>query len=127
MSDAIEIRGLRVLGTHGVLAEEVTRPQPFEVDLELATPLRAAGSSDDLDATVDYGSVVETVRKLVETSHFQLLESLADTIAEAVLTDSRIDAVTVWVRKLRPPLAADVETVGVRITRGRDDTLRPQR
>lgn len=87
----------------------------------------AAGSSDDLDATVDYGSVVETVRKLVETSHFQLLESLADTIAEAVLTDSRIDAVTVWVRKLRPPLAADVETVGVRITRGRDDTLRPQR
>lgn len=121
MSDAIEIRGLRVLGAHGVLDEEVARPQPFEIDLDVETRLAVAATSDDLEETVDYGPIVGTVRYLVENSHFALLESLAGAIAESVLTDSRVDAVTVAVRKLRPPLAADVATVGVRITRRRAD------
>ena len=49
-----------------------------------------------------------------------LLESLAGSVADAVLgADPRIDAVTVTLRKLRPPLAVDVSTVGVAITRVR--------
>ena len=50
--DRIEIRGLRVLGTHGVLPEEQQRAQPFEVDLDLELDLRRAGRSDRLEATV---------------------------------------------------------------------------
>ncbi len=127
MSDVIEIRGLRVLGVHGVLEEEIARPQPFEIDLDIETRLAGPGSSDDLRATVDYGPVVATVRDLVERRHFSLLEALAQAIADAVLADPRVDAVTVGARKLCPPLAADVATVGVRITRRRDERSAPPR
>jgi dihydroneopterin aldolase len=121
VSDVIEIRGLRLLGAHGVLGEEIVRPQPFEIDLDIETRLDGAGASDNLEETVDYGPIVDAVRDLVEGSHFALLESLARAIADIVLADRRVDAVTVGARKLRPPLAADVTTVGVRITRRRDD------
>jgi dihydroneopterin aldolase len=120
VNDSIEIRGLRVLGAHGVLEEEVARRQPFEIDLDIETSLAAAGASDDLAKTVDYGPIVDAVRDVVEGSHFLLLESLAQAIADAVLSDPRIDAVTVGARKLRPPVPADVSTVGVRVTRRRD-------
>lgn len=121
MSDAIEVRGLRALGTHGLLEEEIERPQPFEIDLDIKMPLEDAGRSGQLDKTADYRRVVDAVRTIVEGSRFALLESLAAAIADSVLKDERIDAVTVAVRKLRPPLAADVATVGVRITRPRVD------
>jgi 7,8-dihydroneopterin aldolase/epimerase/oxygenase len=127
VTDTIEIRGLRVLATHGLLDEEIARAQPFEIDLDLETQLAGAETSDDLRETVDYGPIVATVRFLVENSHFSLLESLAHAIAEAVLDDARLDAVTVAVRKLRPPLAADVATVGVRIRRSRDEQSRSSR
>ena len=57
---------------------------------------------------------------MVAGRSFELLESLADAVAEATLaSDARITAVTVHLRKLRPPLALDLGTVGVRITRRR--------
>ena len=49
------------MGVHGVLPEEQVRPQPFEVDVELLVDLRAAGASDDLADTVDYGAVSDAV------------------------------------------------------------------
>ena len=116
--DRIRLRGLRVLGTHGVLSEERTRAQPFEVDLDLAVDLGPAVTSDRLADTVDYGEVATTVAAVVSGPSFELLESLAGAVAEAALaSDLRITAVTVHLRKLRPPLALDIGTVGVRITR----------
>ncbi len=64
-SDRIEIRGLRVLGTHGVLPEEQTRAQPFEIDLDLNLSTVAAAASDDLADTVDYSAVVDRVCAVV--------------------------------------------------------------
>jgi dihydroneopterin aldolase len=120
-SDRIEIRGLRLLGTHGVLPEERTRPQPFEVDADLVVSMVAAGSSDDLADTVDYAGVVDRIAAVVEgTTSFLLLEALAAAVADEVLaTDGRVQAVTLSLRKLQPPLPADLSTVGVRITRSR--------
>ena len=62
----IIIMGLRELGVHGVLPEEQSRPQPFEVDVELEVDLDAAGQSDDLDDTVDYSAVSEAVSRVGE-------------------------------------------------------------
>ncbi len=120
-ADRIELRGLRLLGTHGVLSEEQIRPQPFEVDLDLVVDTATAGRSDQLEDTVDYAGVVERVAAVVAGARsFRLLESLADTIASSVLEDARVIEVTVVVRKLQPPLPADIGTVGVRVTRSRD-------
>ena len=116
--DRIQLRGLRVVGTHGVLAEEQARAQPFEIDLDLAVDLALAGGSDRLSDTVDYGAVAQLAAAVVAGRSFELLESLAGAVAEAALaSDLRITAVTVHLRKLRPPLALDIGTVGVRITR----------
>jgi dihydroneopterin aldolase len=118
--DRIELRGLRALGRCGVLPEEVTRAQPLEVDLDLSLSLAAAGASDDLADTVDYGAVCQAIDDTVTAGHVQLLEHLAALLAEAVLAvDARIDAVELSVRKLRPPVPQHLASSGVRIRRGR--------
>jgi dihydroneopterin aldolase len=117
--DRIQLRGIRVLGTHGVLPEEKIRAQPFEVDLDLSVDLALAGASDRLADTVDYGGITETVAAVVSgPTSYELLESLAEAVALATLaSDLRIAAVTVGLRKLRPAIAADISSVGVQITR----------
>jgi len=117
MHDRIELRGLRVVGTHGVLPEEQSRAQPFEVDLDLEADLRDAGRSDELADTVDYGGLAERVASVVRSERHALLERLAERIAEAALADGRVRSVTVTVRKLRPPVPVDLASAGVRVVR----------
>ena len=144
--DRIELRGIRVLGRHGLLEEERKRAQPFEVDLDLELDLRAAGRTDALLDTVDYGAVAERVARLVEGEHSDLLEHLAERIARAMLAPSvprsrrspgrrsggpdgpatvpgaeAVEAVTVTIRKLRPPVAVDMASAGVAVHRRRED------
>jgi dihydroneopterin aldolase len=111
----IVIRGLRELGVHGVLPEEQTRPQPFEVDVDLTVDLTAAGESDVLDDTVDYAAVAEAVSRVVRSERHQLLERLATRIAEVCRVDERVTSVSVTVRKLHPPVRAMVDHVAVSI------------
>jgi dihydroneopterin aldolase len=115
--DRIRIAGLRELGVHGVLPEEQTRPQPFEVDVELAVDFSKAGSSDALEDTVDYSAVSEAISRVVRSERYQLLERLAERIAEVCCNDNRVTGVTVTVRKLHPPVRAMVDHVAVRIER----------
>jgi dihydroneopterin aldolase len=119
--DRIQLRGLRATGIHGVLPEEKERAQPFEIDLDLAVDLTAAASTDRLSDTVDYAVVAQAAVGVVSgPPSFELLEALAGAVAAATLaSDLRIAEVTVHLRKLQPPLAVDVATVGVRITRSR--------
>jgi dihydroneopterin aldolase/2-amino-4-hydroxy-6-hydroxymethyldihydropteridine diphosphokinase len=122
--DLIELRGLRVLGTHGILAEERTRAQLFEVDVDIDLDLGSAGASDALSDSVDYSEVVEAVIAAVGGEHADLLEHLAERVAAAVsdVAGRRASSVTIALRKLKPPVAADLASAGVRITR---PTTRP--
>jgi dihydroneopterin aldolase len=118
--DRIRLQGLRVVGTHGVLAEEQARAQPFEVDVELEVDLGAASRSDALDDTVDYGEVAGAVERVVREERFALLERIGGRIAEVVLgLDERIAAVTVSVTKLRPPVPVDLASASVQLRRDR--------
>ena len=120
LADLIELRGLRLVGICGALPEERARPQPIEVDLDVEADLTAAGSSDALADTVDYGVLCDAVATVVADGSPQLLEHLASVIAGAVLeADDRVAAVTVSVRKLRPPVPHALGTSGVRIWRSR--------
>lgn len=115
--DVVSLRGLRVVGTHGVLPEEQSRPQPFEIDVDVHADLRAAGVGDDLADTVDYGALAEAAARIVSTEHHALLERLAERITEVALADERVQSVTVTVRKLRPPIPLDVDFAAVTVTR----------
>ena len=119
MADQIELRGLVASGYCGALPEEQARAQPLEVDLDVALDLHASGTSDALEDTVDYGVLSAMVERIITTERFALLERLAERIAEVSLADDRVRAVTVSVRKLRPPVPQQLATSGVRITRER--------
>jgi dihydroneopterin aldolase len=116
--DRILIRNLRVFGHHGVLAEEAERGQVFVVDLDLWLDLAAAGSSDELDRTVDYGALTARVAELVAGTRRQLLEAVASDVAALVLADQRVLEARVRVTKPHAPIGVDAE-VGVEVVRGR--------
>lgn len=118
--DVIELRGLRMAGIVGVLDHEQAQAQPLELDLDIAVDTSAAGASDDLNDTVDYGAACAAAERVVTTTSYALLEALAEHVAATLLgCDDKISAVTVSVRKLRPPVAQQLATSGVRITRAR--------
>jgi len=104
----------------GVLAEEKARRQPFEINAEVVADLRAAGRSDDLNDTINYGVLGDNIAELVETSRFELLEYFAQQVADLLLADPRARKVKVEILKLRPPMAQDLAASGVRITRSQD-------
>jgi FolB domain-containing protein len=117
--DAIEVTGLRVLGVHGVRDFEKERPQPFDIDVVVHTDLRPGASSDDLADTVSYSDVMADATAVIRGPQRDLLETLAEDIASAVLRRPRADSVEVVVRKPKvfSSLDVDVASVGVRITR----------
>jgi len=119
VADRIELRGLVVPAICGVLPEEQVRAQPIEVDVDLDVDLAAAGASDDLADTVDYGAVCDLVERVLLETRAALLEHLAERIAQQALIDPRLERVEVAVRKLRPPVPQLLATSGVRIVRGR--------
>lgn len=119
-SGAIEVRGLRLLANVGVPEAERLHPQPLSIDLELTVDLDAAGRSDDVADTVDYGAVAVAVAAVVTDAPAALLERVASLVADAVLDlDGRTEAVTVTITKLRPPIPLDVEATSVRLHRSR--------
>jgi 7,8-dihydroneopterin aldolase/epimerase/oxygenase len=120
MSDRIFLTGMVFEGRHGVSDVERAEHQPIEVDLEVTLDLAAAGASDDLDQTVDYGALFETCRLVVEERSFRLLEGIAESIARDVLaTHARVEAVTVRVTKPGVPIDGRLDAAGVGIERRR--------
>jgi len=120
VSDRIVLANMAFEARHGVHDWEKTQPQRFEVDLELELDLEPAGRSDDLAATVDYGSVYDRVHEVVEGPSVDLLETLAGRVAERVLdADARIVTVVVRVRKPEVKVGGPLDYAGVEITRSR--------
>jgi dihydroneopterin aldolase len=113
----IDVCGIRAIGRHGVLPEEQSRAQPFEIDLRIEVDLTKAAVSDSLDDTVDYALLTEAVARTVELESYRLLERLADRIAGVCLTLPGVKWVDVTVRKTRPPIPVQVTSVGVTLRR----------
>jgi dihydroneopterin aldolase len=120
--DALHITGIRVYGYVGVLPEEQTLGQWFEVDLTLWLDLATAGSSDRLEDTYNYVAIVQDIQTLMQTIRCQLIETLAAEIAQRVLASGEIvnvAQVRVRVTKLTPPIPNFAGRVMVEITRSR--------
>lgn len=116
MSDRIELRGLRVVATCGVLPEEQARPQPFDISIDLLADLSAAGESDDLNDTVDYGAVCDGVVSLLRVERFALMEAMARRLgADILAAHPLVETAIVTVAKLRPPVPYDLGTSGVTV------------
>lgn len=125
MADVIEINGIRAVTIVGALPHERETPQPLRIDLAFEVDLHDAGSSDELGDTVHYGLVADRVVAAVEESKDVLLERLVSRIADEVLAFDRVEAVTVKLTKVRPPIAVDAVDTAVRIRRTRAEAQIP--
>lgn len=117
--DIIRLEGVRLMGRHGVFAEERVAEQPFVVDVALHYDVRAAGAADDLRLTVDYGAVAFVIRDVIEGESVQLIETLAERIAQRILDTTSVPVVWVRVAKPEAPITVPFTNVAVEITRGR--------
>jgi dihydroneopterin aldolase len=118
-TDRIELLGLRALGHHGVLDRERRDGQEFIVDVVLAVDTRPAAASDDLADTVDYGAVASDVTTIIEGEPVNLIETLANRIAAAILQRPLVRAVEVRVHKPHAPIAVAFDDVIVTVVRTR--------
>jgi len=118
--DRILLNGLTFFGRHGCHAAEKELGQKFVVDIELECDLHAAGHSDDLSDTLDYVAVYNAARDIVQGEPVQLLETLAQRIADFALRDERVLSAWVRVRKPQIALPGALDYIGVEITRERD-------
>ena len=120
MPDRIVLDGMVFQARHGVHEREKVTAQRFEVDVELLLDLQPAGLEDDLARTLDYGRVYETVRTIVESTTFNLIEALAEAIAHELLSDfPGLEEVTVRVRKPEVQLGGPLNFAGVQVRRRR--------
>ncbi len=114
--DRLLLEGMAFVGHHGVFPAERELGARFVVDAELERDLSTAGRSDQLDDTLDYREPYNAVRAVVEGEPCQLIETLAERIADRLLACDGVQRVTVRVRK-RPPLPGEFVSVGVEVTR----------
>lgn len=119
MSDRIHLRGVEAVGHHGVLPFEKRDGQPFVVDVALTLDLSRAGASDALDDTVSYADVAADVVERITGPSFDLIERLAEVIADDVLARPLVDAVEVTVHKPQAPVGTAFTDVAVEIRRRR--------
>lgn len=115
--DKVFIRDLALRCIIGIFPEERREKQDVVINVEMHTDLRAAGRSDDLNDTVDYKAIKKAILKLVEGSGFQLIESLAERIAEIALGNQKVEQVIVTIDK--PGALRFARASAVEITRSR--------
>lgn len=114
--DTVFVRDLRVPVVIGIYAWERKIRQTVTVDLDMATDNRIPAASDDIQDALDYKAVSKRVVQLLDSSDYNLVETMAEDIAQLVLNEFSIP----WVRvRVAKPLAVrGSREVGVQIERG---------
>jgi len=118
-ADRLAVQGIEAVGHHGVFDFERRDGQVFVVDLVIGIDTRDAARTDDLQHTVDYGNLVAKVKNAIETDPVDLIETLAQRIADVALADQQVRWTEVTVHKPDAPIEATFSDVTLTITRTR--------
>jgi 7,8-dihydroneopterin aldolase/epimerase/oxygenase len=117
--DRITLRGLRAHGRHGVYDFERERGQMFRVDAVLELDTRPAATDDDLGRTVNYAELAQQLYAVLAGEPVNLLETLAQRLADVCLANSLVGAVDITVHKSQAELGVPFDDVTVSIRRQR--------
>lgn len=120
MSDRITLTGIRATGYHGVYEHERREGQVFIADVALELSLADAARSDDVADTVHYGEFADQVAAVLSGEPADLLETVAQRIADRALAYARVDAVEVTIHKPQAPITVPFDDVSVTIRRARE-------
>ncbi len=116
--DRIQVKGMKFFGHHGITNEEQFIGQRIEVDVEIEFDLEPAGKSDDPNLTVDYTSVFQVTKEIVEGKSVKLMETLAQTICDQLILKLQVESAWVKVIKPNPPIENSViESVAIEVQR----------
>ena len=116
--DCIRIKDLEVFGYHGAKSEENVLGQKFVLDIWMYTSTRKSGQTDDLTKSIHYGHASKAIEKFVRENTYQLIETLAERLAEFLLQNTpNLWSVKVIVKKPWAPIKLPIDTVSVEITR----------
>lgn len=116
-TDKIFLAGMQFYGRHGVFPEEKTMGQKFIVDVELSLDLKKAGLTDDLAHTPNYADIYSLIKNIVTIKSFNLIEALAEAIAQNILTSYQVEQVIVRVKKPHAPISGIFDYMGCEIVR----------
>ena len=117
--DRIVLRGIRAQGHHGVYAFERERGQMFRVDAVLELDIGPAAADDDLSRTVNYAELAKGLYTVLASEPVNLLETLAQRLADVCLAYPLVDAVEITVHKPQAELGVPFDDVAVSIRRER--------
>lgn len=117
--DRLRVSGIECWAHHGVFDFEKRAGQIFVVDLTLGIDTRPAAASDDLRDTVNYGTLVDSVKAAVESDPVDLIETVAQRIADVCLADDRVLWSEVTLHKPDAPIEATFRDVALTILRRR--------
>jgi dihydroneopterin aldolase len=118
-TDRLVVRGITVRGHHGVFEHERREGQDFVVDVTLGIDSSTAAGSDDLRDTVDYGTLAEEISQAVAHDPVDLIETLAQRLADVCLAHAQVLDVEVTVHKPHAPIPVPFEDVALTISRSR--------
>jgi dihydroneopterin aldolase len=111
------IRDLVLDSQIGIYKFEQGKTQRVRINVDLAVRENGKVQSDRLTDVVDYGVIADQIRSVVASGHVNLVETLAERIADICLTDPRVEAARIRVEKL--DIFADAQSAGVEIERAR--------
>jgi dihydroneopterin aldolase len=117
--DKLFLEAIEVHAHGGVSEAEREIGQRYRLDLVLELDLARAGASDSLADTVSYARAYEIAVEAMGSRPFSLIEFQAERIAQAILRETRAEAVTVRLHKLLPPMPGVVAATGAEIRRAR--------
>lgn len=118
--DAIIMENMGFYGYHGVMEQEKSLGQKFFVDAYLYLPLKKAGETDNLNLSVSYAQVYETIKEIVTQERFNLLEALSERICSEVLSSyPLVQKIKVRIKKPEAPVAGIFDYFGVEMERER--------
>jgi len=118
LKDSIFLRELRIDTVVGVWEWERKIRQTVSIDLEMGTDIRRAAKSDDLEDTLNYKKVAKRVQAFVRESEFKLVETMAERIAQVILSEFDLPWLRLSVSK--PGAIRGARDVGVTIFRSRE-------
>lgn len=117
--DKISIKGLEVFANHGVYPEENKLGQKFVVNAVLYVDTRSAGLTDDLEKSVNYGTVCHQITQFLTANTYKLIERASEELARHLLiSNPLIHEIDIEIEKPGAPIGLPLETVSVKIHRG---------
>ncbi|MFL2998349.1 MAG: dihydroneopterin aldolase [Candidatus Neomarinimicrobiota bacterium] len=115
--DKISILKLKIPGNHGVYDFEKKTQGTFELDVELFLDLITPCNTDQLKDTVDYARVTETIIRVFNEKHCNLIERVGEKICKELLNQFPVEKVMIKIKKPHAPIEANFDTVEVQLIR----------